>query len=157
MDDLNLDSIDVASYIVKVCAVRNYFMNLTKTQKILYCSYAAVLADCDLRLTKEPPLAWEHGPVFPSVYNSKRHLDGFIQGMLEHQERVAQTVGSRVLRDIVATCDLFGKYTAQALVKWTIKPSSPWYLATNGGRVLYKPIPDLLIKNYFVDFINKEN
>ncbi len=158
MEDLELDSVDVAAYIVKVCAVRNYFVNLTKIQKILFCCYGAVLADCDARLTKEQPKAWGHGPVFPRVYKQKkRHLDGFIQAMLEHKENVAKTVDPRVLRAIVATIDLFGKYTAGALVRWTHKQGSPWDIATNGGKDLYKAIPDDIIKNYFLGFINKQN
>lgn len=78
-----LDSLDMAAYIVKYCAMKNYFINLTKLQKLLYCCYGAVLAYSGIRLIKEHPKAWDHGPVFPRVYDVKKeHPDGLIQASL---------------------------------------------------------------------------
>lgn len=156
--ELNLDSRDVAAYIVKYCAYKNYFINLTKLQKILYCCYGAVLADSDARLTKEHPKAWDHGPVFPRVYNLKtKNPDGFIQGLIEREEHIKDILSSRVMIAINATIDLFSKYTAGALVEWTHRPVSPWYKCTDGGKNLYGEIPDELIREYFLTFINKQD
>lgn len=53
------------------------------------------------------------------------------------------------------TIDLFGQYSAGALVNWTHEEGSPWYESTHGGKDLYGPIPDNLIKSYFSNLINK--
>lgn len=156
MEDLELDSVDVAAYIVKQCANKNYFVNITKVQKILFCCYGAVLAYCDIRLTKEQPKAWDHGPVFPRVYNMKKKCpDGFIQGMMVRQENIKDLINPDVKTAIDETIDLFGQYSAGALVNWTHEEGSPWYESTHGGKDLYGPIPDNLIKSYFSNLINK--
>ena len=41
--ELDIDIYDFAAYIAKLCAVKNYFVNLTKLQKLMYCVYGAVL------------------------------------------------------------------------------------------------------------------
>lgn len=40
--ELDIDIYDFASYIAKLCAMKNYFVNLTKLQKLMYCVYGAV-------------------------------------------------------------------------------------------------------------------
>ena len=35
------DSIDVAAYVTKECAQKNFFVNLTKIQKLVFCVYGA--------------------------------------------------------------------------------------------------------------------
>ena len=42
--ELHLDSQDVAAYITKFCADENYFINLTKLQKLMYCVYPTVIS-----------------------------------------------------------------------------------------------------------------
>lgn len=68
MQELNLNSKDIASFVVKFCAVQNYFINLTKLQKLIFCCYGVALAEGNIRICKEHPKAWDHGPVFPQVY-----------------------------------------------------------------------------------------
>ena len=48
--ELDIDIYDFAAYIAKFCAVKNYFVNLTKLQKLMYCVYGAVLVSSDTRL-----------------------------------------------------------------------------------------------------------
>ena len=71
MNDLNFDSIGVLAYIIKCCAKFNYFINYTKAQKLLYCCYGVILAQFNIRLTKEHPKAWQYGPVFPRAFNAQ--------------------------------------------------------------------------------------
>ena len=73
------DSIDVAAYVTKQCAQKNFFVNLTKIQKLVFCVYGAVLATSGERICKDHPKAWPHGPVFPRIYKyTKRHADGIV-------------------------------------------------------------------------------
>jgi hypothetical protein len=36
--ELDIDIYDFAAYIAKLCAMKNYFVNLTKLQKLMYYS-----------------------------------------------------------------------------------------------------------------------
>ena len=62
MQTLDLSAIDIASFVTKFCALNNYFINITKLQKLVYCCYGVVLAAQDTRLCKEHPKTWAHGP-----------------------------------------------------------------------------------------------
>lgn len=44
MDNIELDSIDVAAYIAKEAVIKNYYIDLTKLQKILFACYGTYLA-----------------------------------------------------------------------------------------------------------------
>ena len=63
MQTLDLSAIDIASFVTKFCALNNYFINITKLQKLVYCCYGVVLAAQDIRLCKEHPKTWTNDPV----------------------------------------------------------------------------------------------
>ena len=72
--ELDIDIYDFAAYIAKFCAVKNYFVNLTKLQKLMYCVYGAVLVSSDTRICKEHPRSYPHGQVFQSFIISQRNI-----------------------------------------------------------------------------------
>ena len=84
--ELDIDIYDFAAYIAKLCAVKNYFVNLTKLQKLMYCVYGAVLVSSDTRIFKEHPKRYPHGPVFPKLYNFTKPFD-FINALLNRKCR----------------------------------------------------------------------
>ena len=145
---LELDCIDVASYITKECANKNFFVNLTKIQKLVFCVYGAVLATSGERICKEHPIAFPHGPVFTNIYNLHSE-DGIVEALLAHKEKVENKLTSLQKHIIEITIDMFGKYNAGTLVNWTKDLKGPWYQATKGGRVLHIVITDTLIAEYF--------
>lgn len=147
--DTDLDSIDVASHIVKYCAINNKFINLTKLQKILYACYGVCLAAFGRRICKEHPKAWEHGPVFPKVYNvTSKNRDGFVQYLIEYNDRCNQVLTKEEIEAIDMTIEVFSKYTAGQLVEWTHLPGSPWD-ETQKNSGMWSVIDDDAIKTYF--------
>lgn len=145
MKEIALDSIDIASFIVKHCALSNYFINLTKLQKLLYCCYGVMLAAFDERICSEHPKAWPHGPVFPRVYNiTSKNRDGFVQYLLEYKDKCANFFSEDELLLLKKTINAYAKYSSGKLVEWSHLPGSPW-----SQTKLQDPIDDSVIKKYF--------
>ena len=155
MEGFGLDSVDIAAYIAKQCAINNYYIDLTKLQKILFACYGACLVVTGKRLCTEQPKAWPHGPVFPRVYNFTIKHPDFIQDLLNHEESVAQTVGDDFKQTLDYTIKFFSQYRAGQLVKWTHQPGSPWDIATQHGQFLQGIIPDEAILPYFKSILRK--
>lgn len=152
------DSIDVAAYVTKECAQKNFFVNLTKIQKLVFCVYGAVLATSGERICKDHPKAWPHGPVFPRIYKyTKRHADGIVEALMSHEENLTSILNERKKKIIDTTLNFFGRYNAGTLVNWTHDEDGPWFKSTNGGKVLQKEIPDNLISDYFKTLIRPVN
>ena len=152
------DSIDVAAYVTKQCAQKNFFVNLTKIQKLVFCVYGAVLATSGERICKDHPKAWPHGPVFPRIYKyTKRHADGIVEALMSHEENLTSILNERQKKIIDTTLNFFGRYNAGTLVNWTHDEDGPWFKSTNGGKVLQKEIPDNLISDYFKTLIRPVN
>ncbi|MBQ2267476.1 MAG: DUF4065 domain-containing protein [Succinivibrio sp.] len=152
------DSIDVAAYVTKQCAQKNFFVNLTKIQKLVFCVYGAVLATSGERICKDHPKAWPHGPVFPRIYKyTKRHADGIVEALMSHEENLTSTLNERQKKIIDTTLNFFGRYNAGTLVNWTHDENGPWFKSTNGGKNLQKEIPDNLISDYFKTLLEPVN
>lgn len=146
------NSLDVASLIARLCHKRNYHYNNTKIQKLLYCCYGSVLAVFGQRLCDEYPRAWQYGPVFPRVFNYIKKRKGDIA--LYHPDFSLPDELRALLEKVI---DIFGKYDAVPLSKWTHKPGSPWDTVVNQldgeGGGLNNFIPDDLIANYFKSYV----
>ena len=123
MQTLDLSAIDIASFVTKFCALNNYFINITKLQKLVYCCYGVVLAAQDTRLCKEHPKTWPHGPVFLNTLNdiSNRNIKvkDAVQFMAECPKEWLEWIGR--------TIKAFWDYSDKALVKWSIRPGTPWF------------------------------
>ena len=152
------DSIDVAAYVTKQCAQKNFFVNLTKIQKLVFCVYGAVSATSGERICDEHPKAWPHGPVFPRIYKyTKRHADGIVEALMSHNENLASVLNEQQKNIIDTTLNFFGRYNAGTLVNWTHDEKGPWFQSTNGGKNLQKEIPDNLISDYFKSLLEPVN
>lgn len=64
MDCKEINSVDVAAYIAKQAVIKNYYIDLTKLQKILFACYGTYLAVTGKRLCIDNPIAWPNGPFF---------------------------------------------------------------------------------------------
>ena len=122
-----------AAYVTKECAQKNFFVNLTKIQKLVFCVYGAVLATSGERICKDHPKAWPHGPVFPRIYKyTKRHADGIVEALMSHEENLTSILNERQKKIIDTTLNFFGRYNAGTLVNWTHDEDGPWFKSTNG-------------------------
>ena len=64
MNNKKLDSIDVVAYITKEAVIKNFYIDLTKLQKMLFACYGTYLAITGKRLCSEHPKALSCGSVF---------------------------------------------------------------------------------------------
>ena len=104
--ELDIDIYDFAAYIAKLCAMKNYFVNLTKLQKLMYCVYGAVLVYSDTRICKEHPKRYPHGHVFPKLYNfAKKHHFDFIDALLNRKENVESNLTDPQIKVVNAVID----------------------------------------------------
>ena len=113
-----LDSVSMARLIVSYGNEHNVFMNITKTQKLLYIAYGIYLARTGKRLCEEHPQCWPYGPVFPTTRNRllKEKLDKIHDALLDGE-----------IKDlIIEVFDRFGAQTATWLSEWSHQPNSPW-------------------------------
>lgn len=152
MKNLDLDSIDVLSHIIKKMIEyqfsidsKLYEINPLKVQKILYCCYGIVLAEHGMRLTKEHPKGWTYGPAFPRAYNAhcKNKFD------LSKDPIDQDSFPEDIRNDIDDTIKHFGAFKTNTLVNWTHEVNGPWYISTQNGSNLYSDINDDLISHYF--------
>ncbi len=144
-----IDSLQVASYIIKQCNERDIFLNVTKLQKLMYCCYGTVLAKYGERLTNEYPEAWPYGPVFPTVLRSIQFF-----GLLPFSNKPTPDIANipaEIIQLINQTLESFGDFTANQLSQWSHKKDSPWYRASNNGKLLYTRLSDKDIQSYFAE------
>lgn len=100
-------------------------MKLIKLTYIAYGWYLA-LTDKKERLTDELPLAWDFGPVFPSLYESLKGYGGSV---------IKEKIPNRVDDDTIKADDkkfldkmwnLYGRYDGIYLSALTHKEGTPW-------------------------------
>lgn len=117
----------IANYFIKKYAEKG---NLTpmKLIKLTYISYGWYLAltDNQERLTDESPLAWDFGPVFPSLYES---LKGYGRSVIKDK------IPNRIDDDSITPDDkkfldkiwnLYGRYDGIYLSALTHTNGTPW-------------------------------
>ncbi len=117
----------IANYFIKKYADKG---NLTpmKLIKLTYIAYGWYLALTDKkeRLTDELPLAWDFGPVFPSLYESLKGYGGSV---------IKEKIPNRVDDDTIKPDDkkfldkmwnLYGRYDGIYLSALTHKKDTPW-------------------------------
>lgn len=157
MNNKKLDSIDVVAYITKEAVIKNFYIDLTKLQKMLFACYGTYLAITGKRLCSEHPKALSYGPVFLKVYNfTLDHID-FIQSLLALPNTLEKSLTKDDLSLLDKTVSFFSQYQAPQLVNWTRQNGSPWDIVTNHGKTLQVEIPDDLISNYFKTIIKHMN
>ena len=142
--ELDVDIYDFAAYIAKLCAVKNYFVNLTKLQKLMYCVYGAVLVYSDTRICKEHR-AYPHGQIFPKLYNfAKKHHFDFIDALLNRKENVESNLTDPQIKVVNAVINFFGKYNAGELVAWSQHPNGAWFKSSKMEQIS----DDLIIEHF---------
>ena len=117
----------IANYFIKKYSDKG---NLTpmKLIKLTYISYGWYLALTDKteRLTDELPLAWDFGPVFPSLYESLKGYGGSV---------IKEKIPNRVDDDTITADDkkfldkiwnLYGRYDGVYLSALTHMEGTPW-------------------------------
>ena len=112
------DSVNMARCLVSYGNRNSIFMNITKTQKLLYIAYGIYLADKGQRLFDEHPQCWPFGPVFPTTRNRL---------LKERLESITDISDNAEINGLIEKVfDKFGAQTAQWLSEWSHQAGSPW-------------------------------
>jgi uncharacterized phage-associated protein len=115
-------------------------------QKLVYYAQGVHLAITGKRLFDEDIVAWEHGPVVPSLYHElKQFSNGAISLDFEDCNKAFTLEQLDILKDVY---NVYGQFSAWALRDKTHE-ESPWILATGDGKVFNRPISDESMIDYF--------
>lgn len=151
-----LDSLQVMAYIIKRCQKLGIpDLNITKLQKLMFCCYGTVLTKFGFPLTNEQPEAWQYGPVFPKTLRVLQNLPFEELAQIADTSSVEKDLGDDEKSMIDTTLQVFGKYKASWLSRWSHSKASPWARASNDGKDLYGQIDDFTIISYFKQYVFK--
>ena len=120
--------------------------------KLVYISHGWSLGLLDQPLVDEEPEAWQHGPVFPSVYRAFRGAGS--QPITELGKGPYGSVPVAALappqQDIVrSVVKNYGDMHAFGLSRITHSPDTPWSRIYKDGSGSSDDIPDALIREHY--------
>lgn len=119
-----------------------------KLQKLLYYSQGAFLAIKDKKLFKDNIVAWQYGPVVPSVYvKYKQYENGIINRDNHSDFKALSKSGMELLREVY---DTFGQFSAIRLMNMT-HSESPWLDVDMNDVINPKEIKKYFEENYVKD------
>lgn len=144
-----VNSLQLMAYVIKRCQRERIPLNITKLQKLMYCCYGSVLGRFGVRLTDEHPEAWQYGPVFPTALRSAQFFE--LEDFLPKSTADVEALPQDVLRLINSAIAHFGESSATELSKWSHLPGSPWFKASDGGKLLFVRLDDEDVRTYFRD------
>ena len=151
-------------------AVANFFIRRygrhgispLKLQKLIYIAHGWCLALTDEPLVKDEHVeAWQHGPVFPSVYYEFREFGANIitrqatELAADFSIETPEVTDDTTKRLLDKVWEHYGKYSGAQLSRLTHKPGSPWDIASreaNGIRNFH--ISNDLIKAHYKEQIS---
>lgn len=127
-ETMSYNPTEIANYFIEKYAKEG---NLTpmKVIKLVYISYGWYLAITENkeRLIDEVPIAWDFGPVFPSLYQS---LKGY------GKSEITEKIPNPIKQDKITTedkkfldkmWDLYGRYDGVYLSALTHQDNTPWH------------------------------
>lgn len=135
-------------------------------QKLCYMAHGFTLALLDRPLTKETVEAWDFGPVYPELYDALKAFGG---GSVSEPIRENNWASAANIRGSIVNADLngreirildkvwadYGRFDAWQLSALTHEDDSPWAEVYKRGKKNV-PIPNRLIKRYFVDLTHSK-
>lgn len=149
--DKNDSVLLTAGFCVNYCAANNYFVNLTKLQKLTYAVYGTCLAVYNTRICDRPKL-WGHGPFFEEIYEFTDRIDpidDILKYYLDNHERFLSRFTESQIYSMENVLSYFCKFYAKELVTWSTSEKSAWYNDLNKGLKMRSEMSDESIKEYF--------
>ncbi len=153
----------IANFFIQKGISENNDLTLMKLNKLIYIAHGTNLAANDSPLIDELVQAWKFGPVVSSIYHKLKYFgmfkitDEIPEIDLDDHGRIVENNykidNKNILRLLTKTWDNYKKYSGFQLSNWTHLPESPWYkvwFEDGGKNQREKPIPNELIKNYFL-------
>lgn len=158
---MNADARAVANFLLDYAEEKQRPISHFSIQKIVYFCHGWHLAMRGEPLIGELAQAWDHGPVFRSVYRSfKQHgrnpittrakTMNYVTGTEETVTASFDDETSELLRNVF---DVYARYRPATLRKLTHLPDGPWDQIRKKAADRPLPgmkIPNDLIKSYFI-------
>ncbi|MEN2785816.1 Panacea domain-containing protein [Sphingomonas qilianensis] len=142
----------VANAVLDEARVQGKSLTIMQLLKLVYIAHGWSLALLKAPLVDQQPEAWQHGPVFPSVYREFRRFGS--------QPIVGNAVGpfgmvptaklssqqSAVIQSVVKS---YGDMHAFSLSRITHEPGTPWSQTYRGGLGNSDEIPNAIISEHY--------
>ena len=141
MEDIKIDSIDVARHLMALLSERDIGYGNIKIQKLLYIIYGAYLALYGEEAFSEEPRYFPYGPMFPRVYRQMDKHKLTPLTVIFKKEHL-----NEVIEEVI---EVFGEYTGRALSNWSHKEDSPWFKIKEQALPYNTPLDKLDIQRYF--------
>ena len=141
-----MKAVDGANYLVYLMSDICDDLTNMKLNKLLYFAQGHYLQEYGVPLFDERMEAWDHGPVFPSVYAEYRKYGD--APVMKSDVSAAKEVPEDAANALFEAAREYGKYTASALRNMTHAVGGPWDRAYQGGK-LHTEIPVSSIRDYF--------
>jgi uncharacterized phage-associated protein len=143
----------IANKVLGVAAERGLPLTIMQLIKLVYFAHGWTLALLGKPLVNGEPQAWQHGPVYPSIYNEfrgsgSRPIERTAKNPFSgtDYEAILSNDEQSVLEQVVAA---YGKIHAFELSSRTHQQGTPWDDVYQGGIGKFQPIGNDLIKTHF--------
>ena len=128
-------------------------------QKLLYYSNGLYNAIYGEKLFNDKCQAWQHGPVYPSVYGIYADSEGITLGEInEDFYNLSVDLSKEKQEFLNVICNEFGKYSGSMLRKMTHIDGTPWSKTRAGleeDDYSDRVIDDKVIEDYFCEVVKK--
>ena len=142
----------VANAVLEEADSQGKSLTIMQLLKLVYIAHGWSLALLKAPLINEEPEAWQHGPVFPSIYREFRRF-----GSQRIHGRAAGPFGSiphadlsdqqqSVVKSVVRN---YGDMHAFALSRMTHEPGTPWFVTYRDGHGASDDIPNAIIAEHY--------
>jgi len=142
----------VANAVLDEAKLQGKSLTIMQLLKLVYIAHGWALALIGDPLTSEEPEAWQHGPVYPSIYREFRRFGsepilagasspfgGTYNAPLSDQQR-------SVIRSVVQA---YGHLHAFALSRITHETDTPWSKVYQSGKGTSEKIPNAIIAEHY--------
>lgn len=142
----------VANAVLEEARVQGKSLTIMQLLKVVYIAHGWSLALLQEPLVNEAPEAWQHGPVFPSIYREFRRfgsepITSFATGPFGSVEQPALSESQRsVVKSVVKN---YGSMHAFALSRMTHEAGTPWSMTYRSGKGASQDIPNAIIAEHY--------
>lgn len=147
---MTLSPQSVANEILKLAQVEGKKIANMQLQKLVFLSHCYVLAIIDRPLYFGETLAWQWGPVIPSLYKSlQKYGRNFVTDQLDAGDCVYE--GNEAINIIRSIWKCYSNFTSGELSLLTTRDETPWRLTWSQNK--FGIISNDLISDYYKKII----
>lgn len=141
---------DVANYLLFVTSESCSDVTNMKINKLIYFAQGHALQQ-GFSLFEDTFVAGDHGPLVEDVYHLYEKWGSNPIG--EWDEEEAKAMPDDIRAFLVRVAGVYASYSASQLRRMTHQPNTPWKKCYVKG-VQYRPIPEEMIKEYFINSVS---